>query len=83
MSRRNLTIQLTEETIRQAKIIAAQRGTSISGLVSQQIEELVCEADRYTEARERAIHYLTHPPFRLGGKRPAREELHARKSVRR
>lgn len=83
MGRRNLTIQLDEATVRRAKIIAAERGTSISGLVTQQIEELVSDADRYEAARQRAIHYLRNPPFRLGGTRPSREEMHDRKGLRR
>jgi hypothetical protein len=35
VARRNLTLQLDQERIRQAKIVAAKRGTSISGLVAR------------------------------------------------
>ncbi len=83
MARRNLTIQLDEATIRRAKIIAAERGISISGLVTQQIEQLAYEADRYNTAREQILRYLRKPPFHLGGTRPSREELHDRKGLRR
>lgn len=83
MARRNLTIQLEEATIRRAKIIAAEQGTSIGGLVTQQIEHLVAETDRYNAAREVILRHLKKPPFRLGGARPGREELHDRKGLRR
>ena len=73
MIRRNLTIQLDEATIRRAKIIAAEHGISIGGLVTQQIEQIVAEADRYSAAREQILHHLKKPPFRLGGARPSRE----------
>ena len=54
VARRNLTLQLDEETIRQAKLLAARRGTSISGLVARQLELLVARDARYEEARRRA-----------------------------
>jgi hypothetical protein len=83
MGRRNLTIQLDDSTIRRAKIIAAEHGISIGGLVAQQIEQLVTEADHYAAAREQILQHLKKPPFRLGGARPSREELHDRKGLRR
>ncbi len=81
--RRNLTIQLDEEIIARARVIAAQRGTSISGLVRTQIEQLVLGKDDYERARQRALYYLEHPPFRLGGKRLTRDEIYDRKGLRR
>ena len=45
-------------TIRQAKIVAAARGGSISALVAQKIEELVGEDAKYTAARRRALEWL-------------------------
>jgi hypothetical protein len=83
MARRNLTIQLDEATIRRAKIIAVEHGVSIGGLVTHQIEHLVAQADRYNAARELILSHLKKPPFRLGGARPNREELHDRKGLRR
>jgi hypothetical protein len=83
MRRRNLTIQLDEATIRRAKVIAAEHGVSIGGLVTQQIEQIVAEADRYSAAREQILRHLKKPPFRLSGVRPGREDLHDRKGVRR
>ena len=39
--KQNLTISLDRHTIRMAKILAAKRSTSISGLLARQIEILV------------------------------------------
>jgi hypothetical protein len=83
VGRRNLTIQLDEATIRRAKVIAAEHGVSIGGLVTQQIEQIVAETDRYNAAREQILRHLKEPPFRLGGVHPGREELHDRKGLRR
>ncbi|MGB6161200.1 MAG: DUF6364 family protein [Pseudonocardiaceae bacterium] len=52
--KRNLTIQLDADLIRRAKVITAERGTSVSGLVTQQITELIEARDRYIKARESA-----------------------------
>ena len=46
MAKRNLTIQLDETTIRRAKMIAAEHGISIGGLVSEQISALRFEGRR-------------------------------------
>ena len=83
MARRNLTIQLDETTIRRAKIIAAENGISIGGLVAKQIEHMVAENDRYNSARDEILRHLKKPPFRLGGTRPSRDEIHDRKGLRR
>ena len=38
--KRNVTVQLDEEVIAKVKVLAAQRGTSISGLLSAEILRL-------------------------------------------
>ena len=40
MAKRNVTIRLDESVIHQAKMIAAKRGTSVSGLVARELEDL-------------------------------------------
>jgi hypothetical protein len=55
MAKRNLTIQLDEATIRRAKVVAAYRGLSLSGLVAQQLNELVEADERYERARAVAL----------------------------
>jgi hypothetical protein len=44
MNKQNVTVSLNQETLRKAKILAARRGSSISGLLAEQIEILVGNA---------------------------------------
>ena len=75
MAKRNLTIQLDEATIRHAKIVAAHRGMSLSGLVAQQLNELTEADQRYERAQAVALEALTDA---IGGGAPVwrREELY-------
>ena len=68
MDSQNITLKLPVATIRQAKIVAAGRGASISALVAQKIEELVGEDAKYTAARRRALEWLGQG-WHLGGGR--------------
>jgi hypothetical protein len=76
--KQNVTISLDRQTICKAKIVAARRGTSISGLLAQQIEILVGEEEAYERAERQAVALLDEG-FHLGGGTPtSREELHER-----
>jgi hypothetical protein len=77
MARRNLTLQLDEDMIRLAKVLAAKRGTSVSGLIARELEQLVAEDARYEEARRRAIEIMAESAPR-GGRTWRRDELHER-----
>ena len=72
----NITISLDRKTIQKAKIFAARRSTSISGLLAQQIEILVGEEEAYERA-ERMAMTLLDEGFHLGGAiRVGRDALH-------
>jgi hypothetical protein len=76
--KQNLTISLDRQTIQKAKVVAARRSTSISGLVARQIEILVGEEEAYERA-ERQARTLLDQGFHLGGViRATRDELHER-----
>ena len=76
--KQNLTISLSPETVRKAKILAARRSTSISGLLAEQLELLI-GADEAYERSERSALALLEEGFHLGGSISAtRDELHAR-----
>jgi hypothetical protein len=75
MTKRNLTVQLDENVIRRAKVTAAKRGTSVSGLVTQQLERLADADERYEDAHRRAERALARSAPR-GGRRWNRDELH-------
>jgi hypothetical protein len=76
--RQNVTISLDRQTVRKAKVLAARRATSISGLLAAQIEALVGEDEAYERAKHQAMKLLDRG-FHLGGvHRVARAELHER-----
>ncbi len=76
--KQNLTVSLSSETVRKAKVLAAKRSTSISGLLAAQIEALV-NADEAYESAHRAALDLMERGFHLGGVHAIpREELHER-----
>lgn len=76
--KQNLTVRLERETIRKAKILAAKRSTSISGLIARQIEVLIGEEEAYENAKRQAL-ALLDKGFDLGGEiRASRDELHER-----
>jgi hypothetical protein len=77
MTKRNLTIQLDDNIIHRAKIAAAKRGTSVSGLVTHELEQLVEADERYEDAQRRAEQALGRAKPR-GGRRWQRDELHQR-----
>ena len=76
--KQNVTVSLEQHTLRKAKILAAKRGTSISGMLASQIETLVGEDEAYERAERQAL-ALLEEGFRLGGViRTTRDELHER-----
>jgi hypothetical protein len=78
MPKQNLTVSLTRQTLRKAKILAARRGSSISGLLAEQIEILVGEEEAYERAERQATELLDQG-FHLGGViRASRDEWHER-----
>jgi hypothetical protein len=77
--KRNLTIQLDEAIIQAAKELAARKGTSVSGLVTQTLAEMVEAEIRYQKARIRALKAMDEAKNRgggLGGRTWTREELY-------
>lgn len=76
--KQNLTVSLDRQTIHKAKVIAARRETSISGLVARQIEILVGEEEAYERAEREAAAFLDQG-FHMGGViRASRDQLHER-----
>jgi hypothetical protein len=69
MIKQNVTVSLRQQTLRKAKILAARRGSSISGLLAQQIEILVGEEEAYERA-ERQAALLLDQGFHLGRRDP-------------
>jgi hypothetical protein len=78
MPKQNVTVSISQQTLRKAKVLAARRGSSISGLLAQQIEILVGEEEAYERAERQATSLLDQG-FHLGGRiRVSRDEWHER-----
>jgi hypothetical protein len=76
----NITLALPKETLRRVKIAAAQRGTSISRLVTEALEDIAARDAAYDRAKRRQLSALRRPP-NLGTKGRAawnRDSLHER-----
>jgi plasmid stability protein len=76
----NVTLSLPKGLVQQVKVLAARRGTSISGLLTTLITDAVHSDDQYRASQELALARLAHG-YDLGtrGNRAAtREELHER-----
>jgi predicted transcriptional regulator len=78
VEKQNVTISISPETVRKARILAARRSTSISGLLAQEIEKLVGAEEAWERSMRSALASL-EKGFHLGGVIPAsRDELHER-----
>ncbi len=76
--KQNVTISLSREVLKKAKILAARQETSISGLLAREIEFLVGDEEAYEHAERQAM-ALMDQGFHLGGAiRAARDEWHER-----
>jgi hypothetical protein len=73
--KRNVTVQLDEDVIAKVKVLAAQRGTSISGLVAAEITRLSEQKERYERARQAALAQMAevNGQAATGDRGPARE----------
>ena len=76
--KQNVTISLSRQVLKKARILAARRDTSISGLLTREIESLVGDEEAYEQAERQAMAILERG-FHLGGVIAAkRDELHER-----
>jgi hypothetical protein len=76
--KQNVTVSLSRQILKKAKILAARRETSISGLLAQQIELLVGNEEVYERAEKLAMSLLDQG-FAMGGTaQTSRDELHER-----
>lgn len=74
----NITLKLDADLLKAVKVLAAQRGTSISALLTSKLEEEVKQNDEYEKAMKRSI-AIMHEGWNLGWKKPkSRDELHER-----
>ena len=76
----NITLSIPKSILRKAKILAIQKNTSLSGLLTQTLTSLVARQESYQQARQRNLELLKKG-LDLGTRGQApweREELHER-----
>lgn len=80
MEYQNITLSLPKELLKKVKHIAIDRNTSVSGLLSQILEEMVDREIGYRQAKERQLQIM-EKGLQLGvyGKASwSKEEIHER-----
>ena len=65
MTNQNITLSLPEEDVREARILAARRGTSVSQMLARMLRDLVEQESGYARARDRSLARL-HQGMDLG-----------------
>jgi hypothetical protein len=74
----NITLKIETGLLREARILAAEEGSSISALLATKLEQAVRERKGYQQARRRAVARL-RKGFDLRWTPPrSRDELHER-----
>jgi len=76
--KRNITVQLDEATVQKAWVAAARRGSSISRLLTEQIDLLARQDDDCDRAMQDALAELERGFDLGGGPYPARDTLYDR-----
>jgi capsule polysaccharide export protein KpsE/RkpR len=80
--KQNITLSLEKELLQQIKILAAQKSTSISALLTAELERLVKKDDAYQQAMEQALASMEKGYDFGGGNYLTREEMYDRKKFR-
>jgi len=74
----NVTLKIDTDLLRDARILAAEEGTSVSAMLAVRLEQAVRERQGYNQARRRAVARL-QKGFDLHWTPPrSRDELHER-----
>jgi hypothetical protein len=76
----NVTLALPAETLRRLKVLAAQKGSSISRMLTEQLDEMLDREVGYERARRRSLASLDRGwALGTGGRATwRRDELHER-----
>ena len=74
----NVTLKLDADLLREARVVAAEEGRSMSGLLTDQLEALVRERKAFDRARKRALARLRDGLDLQWTPPRSRDELHER-----
>lgn len=76
--KQNITLSIEKDIIKKGKLIAAQKGTSLSKMLSEHLKQTIDKEEQYEAAKRSALHALKNG-FHLGGKITwRREDLYGR-----
>jgi len=80
MANQNITLSLPEEDLREARVLAARRGTSVSQLLARMLRETVERETGYDAARDHSLATLRDGmDLGTGGRMTwSRDDLHER-----
>ncbi|MBW1718332.1 MAG: CopG family transcriptional regulator [Deltaproteobacteria bacterium] len=80
MERRNVTLSIPRQLLKQAKIIAASQDKSLSQFFSESLEEKVREKTDYSKAQKRQMWLLKKglDSGTMGQVKTSRDDLHVR-----
>jgi len=79
MASRNITLSLPEELVRKAKVVAAERDTSVSALVAELVESLTGGTSDYAREWEDEVALMhSGSGLRVGEITWSRDDLHER-----
>lgn len=79
MVNRNITLSLPEDLVRRAKVVAAERDTSVSALVAELVENLAGGSSDYARAWDDEVAVMKHGTgLSVGDLTWTRDELHQR-----
>jgi hypothetical protein len=74
----NVTLKLDADLLREARVIAAEEGTSVSALLTERLESIVRERKAFDKARRRALARLRQGLDLQWTPANSRDELHER-----
>jgi len=76
--KQNITLSIDKELIKNARVLAAKRQTSVSRMLSEELQKLIEDSNKYELAKKQALDYISRG-FHLGGEiTVSRGELHER-----
>lgn len=75
--KQNITLALEKDLLRQLRVIAAQRSTSVSGMLGDELKTIVDQDRAYQRSKKQALRHLASG-FHLGGRPVDRDALHER-----
>jgi hypothetical protein len=75
----NLTIKIDKDLLRKIRILAAEKGTSISAMVTDAFDQQSTQSGNYEASKRRAIALMNEPLGGVWERGYTRDELHERR----